>query len=342
MKRGPAGATLADVAAAAGVSTSAVSRAFTPGASIADATRARVMRAARKLGYAPNLQARALATRRSGLVVWMIPDAPAPFYDRVVRTLSAALGDAGLGLIAVQAEKGEPEARQVERALRYRPDAAVVASATLDARVAAILQAQGTPVLQFGRYAQGVAAPRVLSDNRGGGEALARHFLERGFRRIGFATGLADASPTLDRAAGFVGTLEAAGLKVVQFPSADYSYEAGRVAAAALLAHRPACDAVFCASDAMAIGMVDAVRAAGLSVPGDLAVAGFDDVAAAGYDAYALTTMRQDAEGLAAATVAALGALLAGKVPADAVVPARLVVRASTLGKDTKRAGRDP
>jgi len=329
-----AGTTLADVAAAAGVSTAAVSRAFTPGASIAEATRAQVLRAAEALGYAPNFQARALARRRSGLVVWMIPETPAPFYDRVGRTLAAALAEAGLGLLAVQAGPDEAEARLADRALRFRPDAAVIASATLDARLAPLLRRAGTPVLQFGRYASGVRAPRVVSDNRGGGAAIARHFLARGFRRIGFVAGLADASPTRDRAAGFACALAAAGLKAARFPAADYSYDAGRAAAARLLRHRPGCEAVFCASDAIAIGLVDAARAAGLAVPGDLAVAGFDDLPAAGYDAYALTAMRQDAEGLAEAAVSSLRTLLDGGVPDDVTVPARLIVRRSTLGKE--------
>jgi DNA-binding LacI/PurR family transcriptional regulator len=332
MSRRRAGATLSDVAAAAGVSTSAVSRAFTQGASIAEATRARVLSAAATLGYAPNLQARALAMRRSGLVAWIIPDAPAPFYDRVARTLTAALADAGLGLIAVQAEPDEPEDRQVERALRFRPDAAVVASATLDARTALILQRRGVPVLQFGRIARGVRAPRVVSDNHGGGAAIARHFVDRGFRRIGFVSGPADASPTRERAAGFIETLRTAGLGAARVPGADFGYAAGRAAASALLAVRPDCDAVFCAGDVLAIGLIDAVRAAGRRVPGDLAVAGFDDVPTAGYDGYALTTLRQDAEALAAATVQSLNQLLTGQMPADRVVPARLILRASTLG----------
>jgi DNA-binding LacI/PurR family transcriptional regulator len=325
-------ATLADVARAAGVSASAVSRAFTPGASIAEATRIKVMRAAGALGYAPNLQARALAMRRSGLVAWIIPDAPAPFYDRVARTLTSALGEAGLGLMTVQADPGERDANLVERATRFRPDAAVVASATLDARVAAMLQARGVPVLQFGRVARGVQAPRVISDNRSGGAAIAAHFLERGFRRIAFVAGAADVSPTRERAEGFTSAMRDAGLRIRTIAGGDFSYDAGRRAAAALLHAKPRCDAVFCAGDVVAIGLIDAVRAAGLAVPGDLAVAGFDDVPTAGYDGYALTTMRQDAEGLAAATVQSLHALLGGETPADIVVPARLITRGSTLG----------
>jgi DNA-binding LacI/PurR family transcriptional regulator len=332
MSRRRPGSTLADVAAAAGVSPSAVSRAFTPGASIADATRARVMKAADRLGYAPNLQARALAMRRSGLVVWVIPDAPAPFYDRVARTLTAALADVGLGLIAVQAEPGEPDSRQVERALRFRPDAAVVASSTLETRTAPMLQLQGVPVLQFGRIARGVRAPRVISDNLGGGAAIAKHFLERGFRRIAFVSGPEDASPARERAEGFASALHAAGHRLVRIAGGDFGYEAGRAAGARLLAGKPRCDAVFCAGDVLAIGLIDAVRAAGCAVPGDLAVAGFDDVPTAGYDAYALTTMRQDAEALAEATVASLRALLAGETPPDRVVPAKLIARRSTLG----------
>jgi len=332
MSRRTAGATLADVAAAAGVSASAVSRAFTPGASIAEATRARVIKAATRLGYAPNLQARALAMRRSGLVVWMIPDAPAPFYDRVERTLAAALGDAGLGLIPVQAERGEPDARQVARALRFRPEAAVVASATLGARAALMLQGQGIAVLQFGRVAQAVRAPRVVSDNLGGGRAIARHFQERGFRRVAFVSGPEDASPTRERAEGFIAAMGEAGQRVPRFPGGDFSYKGGRAAAAALLSERPGFDAVFCAGDVLAIGLIDAARAAGCRVPGDLAVAGFDDVPTAAYDAYALTTMRQDAEGLAEATVQSLRDLLGGRTPPDKVVPARLIMRRSTLG----------
>lgn len=331
--------TLADVAAAAGVSASAVSRAFTPGASIAEATRARVVRAANRLGYKPNLQARALATRRSGLIAWIIPHAPAPFYDRVARTLSAALSDAGLGLIALQADPDEPESRQAERALRFRPEAAVVASATLGARTASVLQQAGVPVLQFGRIARGVKAPRVVSDNAEAAAAMARHFLAQGFRRPAFAAGPADAWPARERARGFTAALRAAGIGATTIPAGDFGYDAGRLRAApALLAQAPRPDAVFCAGDVIAIGLIDGLRAAGLGVPGQLAVAGFDDVPAAAYDAYALTTLRQDAEGLAEAAVASLRALLDGTTPPDRVVPARLIVRASTGQANARHA----
>lgn len=323
--------TLADVAAAAGVSASAVSRAFTPGASIAEATRTRVMRAATRLGYKPNLQARALATRRSGLIIWIIPHAPAPFYDRVARTLSAALSDAGLGLIALQAAPDEPEGRQAERALRFRPDAAVVASATLGTRTASVLQKAGVPVLQFGRIARGVRAPRVVSDNAEAAAAMARHFIAQGFRRPAFAAGPDDAWPARERARGFAAALRAGGLAPRSIPAGDFGYEAGRSRAApALLAEPEQPDAVFCAGDVIAIGLIDGLRAAGLAVPGNVAVAGFDDVPAAAYDSYALTTLRQDAEGLAEAAVGSLRALLDGRTPPDQVVPARLILRAST------------
>jgi DNA-binding LacI/PurR family transcriptional regulator len=149
---------------------------------------------------------------------------------------------------------------------------------------------------------------------------------------VAFVSGPEDASPTRERAEGFITTLREAGRRVARIPGRDFSYESGRAAAAPLLRERPACDAVFCAGDVVAIGLMDAARASGLVLPGDLAVAGFDDVPTAGYDAYALTTMRQDAEGLAEATVFSLRELLAGRTPADRVVPARLITRRSTLG----------
>ena len=174
----------------------------------------------------------------------------------------------------------------------------------------------------------------VSSDNLGASRAVAAHLVERGATRFGFIAGPANSSASKDRFAGFRERLAENGIEPVAFAEADYRYEGGRAAALAIFtdAHPP--DALFCANDLMAMGAMDALRTdLGLRVPDDVLVAGFDDIPAAAWAAYGLTTVVQDASRMVDKTIALLRATMAQHDPPGGVgtiVPARLVVRDST------------
>ncbi len=323
--------TSAEVARAAGVSRAAVSRAFTPGASVSAAMRAKVDAAATLLGYRPNSLARGLITGRSGIVGWVGSTAGVPFYDRAVQALSTQLAQRGLRLMLVSTPENDSTAEAVLAILQYQADAVVIASAVLTSSMAEACLRQGTPVVQFGRVALPIRAHAVVADNRGGAAAVAHHFAQTGRRRVAFVGGPHETSSARERSAGFSDACAREGLELMAKVFTEYSYAAGRAAVPCAL--RPTVpDAVFCASDLIALGFMDGLRTdLGLRVPQDVAIAGFDDVDAAAYAPYDLTTIRPDASGMAACAADSLAELIRqpGIAPRVVTVPVKLIARSS-------------
>jgi DNA-binding LacI/PurR family transcriptional regulator len=325
--------TSAEVARVAGVSRSAVSRAFTPGASVAPETRQRVLDAAATLGYRPNAIARSLNTRRSGIIGLLVTEVANPFYALLLEALGRALQARGLVPLLFVAPAADATDELLPRLLSYQVDGVVVASATLASHSAARCAAARTPVVLLDRRAGRGAGPQgvVGSDNAGGGQLVAEFFADAGHRRTAFLAGLEDTSTSQERERGFRRGLARRGLDPPLRAVGGFTYAGGRAAARALLAgpHRP--EAVFCANDEMALGLMDTARRDfGLRIPQDLSVVGFDDTPWAALDAYALTTVAQDVPGLAEAAVAAVLALAERPDrPVRRRVGCRLIKRAS-------------
>lgn len=326
--------TSADVAREAGVSRAAVSRAFTPGASVAPDTRQRILAAAEAVGYRPNAIARSLNTRRSGIVGVVITEIANPFYARLLEALGSALQ--ARGLLPLVSVAPDPEATDdlLAHLLSYQVDGVVVASAMLSSHIAARCAAAHTPVVLVDRRAgeHGANAARVGTDNVGGGRLAAGLLAAAGHRRPGFLAGIVGTSTSRERERGFVAGLAAHGLALAAREVGRFTYAGGREAALRLLARSDRPDAVFCANDAMALGVMDAARTElGLAIPGDLSVIGFDDTPVAGLAAYGLTTVAQDVPRLAEAAVAALHepARATRRKPATWRIPCRLVLRRS-------------
>jgi DNA-binding LacI/PurR family transcriptional regulator len=319
------------VARLAGVSQSAVSRCFSPGASIAPKTRAKVEAAARQLGYRPDPLARSLITRRSGLVGLVVTTATLRTSPQIVHALSDALAEAGfmplLTTVALEADLGS----DWQRMLQYRPEA-LVSLATVDAGFLAEAARRRLPIVLVNRVApRGGAAISIRCDHAAGVDELTSRLIARGRRRLGFLAGPAGAPVSAEREAGFRRALKRANLMPAAMLASDYSYDGGYATTLALLADRDRLDALVCANDAMALGALDAVRVAcGLAVPQQLAITGFDDIDEAGRPTRGLTTVRPPIDAMARLTVDALTAAVRGE-PAGAVashlVPGLLVVR---------------
>lgn len=323
-----------DVARLAGVSQSAVSRTFTPGASVAPATRARVLEAAEALGYRPNLIARSLITRRSRIIGVAVGYLHNQFYPRVLEALSDRLQAAGYHLLLFTAPQDGDADPQLEEVMRYRVDGLVLASATLSSRLAAECKANGVPVVLINRTTRGAGIESVTGDNLAGGRAIAEFLVAGGHERFAFVAGLANSSTNRDRERGFREGLAAHGVKRIERAVGNYDFEQASKAADALFAGRRARrpDAVFCANDHMAIAVMDAIRHRhGLRVPEDVSVVGFDDAGPASWPSYQLTTFSQPVEAMVDATVRLLESRLAKPdlPPRRVVVPGELVVRSS-------------
>ncbi|MBB5216145.1 LacI family DNA-binding transcriptional regulator [Parapusillimonas granuli] len=330
--------TLADVAALAGVSTSAVSRTFTPGASVAKKTRARVLEAAKKLGYRPNAIARTLSTRKSRIIGVVVSYLHNQFYPAVIERLSQLLQAHGYHvLLFISSDSNSSDDGMdslVLDILQYQVDGIVLASTVMSSRLAAHCQSVGIPVVLFNRVAPVEEASMVTSDNIEGGRLAAQVLLERGARRIGFISGLEDSSTSQDREKGFMEELARHRKTLFARISGEYDFGVARAATRELFSQKKRPDALFVANDHMAFAVMDALRIdLGLNVPQDVQVVGFDDVPQAAWGGYQLTTIEQDSELMTRATVAILLEHIesGAATPRRVVTPVRAVIRATTL-----------
>ena len=321
-----------DVAAQAGVSQSAVSRAFSDGRSVSPAMRERVLLAAAALGYQPNLIARSLITRRTGMVGVAVGSLANHVYPGMLDALSRRLQAVGYAILLLPAPRDADADPALEHIMRYQVDALVLAATTLSSRLADECRAAGIPVILFNRTTATASASSVTGANREGGAEIAGLFADGGHRRPAFIAGPDDASTSRDRQAGFAEGCAARGLPAPIVERGGFSAEGAGRAMAALLSRADRPDAVFCASDHMAIAAMDVARYGfGLRVPEDVSIVGFDDAPPAAWPAYALTTYALPVEEMVVATVGLLLECLndASAAPRRVVVPGRLVVRAS-------------
>ena len=321
-----------DVAQLAGVSRSAVSRAFTPGAYVSPETRQKVLRAAEALGYQPNALARGLITQRTGIVGIVSTDLDNPFYAALLQTLAEALQGKGLAPLLLFGDEHSTD-RQIAQLLSYQVDALMMTNATLSSKMAARCAQSDRPVVAINRYLAHQDITSITCDNQGSAAAVADHLIAAGCKRIAFVAGIPDASSSRDREAGFLRRLGHAGRAVVAHETGHYTHDGGVEAAKRMLALPEPPDGVFCANDLMAFGVMDAARDIfGLTIPRDLKVCGFDNSSLASWSSYDLTSVDQDVDAMVEAALARMLAAHAGEAT-DTLhleVPGRLVARSST------------
>ncbi|SEB61879.1 transcriptional regulator, LacI family [Nocardioides exalbidus] len=292
---------LQDVAAAAGVSIATASRSLSGSPGVSATVAQRVRDVAADLGYVANMHARSLAggpTRSVGLVVHEIGD---PYFSEIASGVLGVGAREGLTVqICHTGRDPERELAQLRTLIANRVGAIIIAGSglvdpSLQAAAKVELQAfrrSGGRVAVIGRHHLGVDA--VLPDNTEGARAIAQHLLDLGHRRIAVATGSLSLTTVADRIAGVGEAFAAAGLAFGDVPvvEADFTRAGGKVAVEEILDEHPGTTAVMALNDDMAIGVLSALRARGISVPGQVSVTGFDDVAVAGDLAPSLTTVR--------------------------------------------------
>lgn len=303
--------TLADVAKRAGVSRSAVSRTYTEGASVSDKTRAKVMKAARELGYTPNIIARSLATSRTQLIGLVINNFQNPIFLEVLDQFTRQLQMRNLRPLLVNLSDNPDPADSVEMLRQYRVDAVIVASSTLPPACSLAFKEAGLPVVNvFGRYNPSPDVHIVGIDNCHAGAMAAKTLHARGYHSLGFLGGPESATSTQDRLKGFKEGLKGLKLKASCVQYADnYSYQAGIDAMEALLVKNQV-DALFCGDDVIAMGALTAAQRAGIKVPEDLGIIGFNNMEMSSWQAFGLTTIAQPIADICNSTVELLGNLL--------------------------------
>ena len=322
-----------DVAEKAGVSRSAVSRVFTPGASVSKHTAAKVRSAARELGYRPNVLARSLITGNSRIIGLVVAYLENQFYPEAMERLSKALQARGYHVLVFMASNDSDSTQEViDELLDYQVDGIIAASVGLSNDLTRRCADAGIPVLLFNRRQDTANFSSVTSDNVGGGRQLAEFLLAGGHSRIGHIAGWEGASTQVDREAGFVGALHAAGTGLVMRGSGNFNFEQAKAATREMFGVDNPPDAVFVTNDHMAFAVMDVLRfEMGIRVPQDVSVVGFDDVQLSAWPTYDLTTVRQRANAMVAETVDMLLARIASPdAPVrHASIGAPLIIRGS-------------
>jgi DNA-binding LacI/PurR family transcriptional regulator len=326
--------TLAEVAARAGVSMTAASRVINNAPHVSRAKREAVEKAIRELGYSPSRTARALATRRNGVIALAISgDDPAifadPFFAQVIVGISAALEETDLHLVLCLGASGRGQARFQGLLGTHAIDGVMLTALRGDDPLVAMVERSGLPAVYGGRPLHGEPAWYVDVDNRGGARAAGERLIELGRTRIATITGLADTEVGRSRLRGYRDAMVTAGLTPYAVQAGDFTVAGGAEAMRALLDAHPGLDAVFVANDNMAAGALSVLRERGYRVPDDVAVVGFDDLEIAARTDPPLTTVHQPIRALGGEMARMLTALLAGQQPSSLILPTRLVIRRS-------------
>ena len=322
-----------DVARRAGVSQSAVSRVFTPGASVSQSMTDRVLAAATELGYRPNVLARSMITGKSRLIGLVVAYLDNQFYPEILEKMSTSLQQRGYHVLVFMAQQTSGNIDSVlQEILDYQVDGIVLASVAMSSQLAEQCDAAGIPVVLFNRAQTDDSFSTVTSDNFAGGRALADFLVAGGHERIGYIAGWEGASTQRDREAGFRAGLADHGHQLFARGVGDFHTDRAAEAALAMFSGHRVPDAVFVANDHMAFAVMDVLRGRlGLSVPEDVSVVGYDDVQLAAWPSFDLTTVSQPSDEMVVETVSALMAQIEDgeTAPRRVLINGKLVVRGS-------------
>lgn len=326
--------TIRDVAELAGVSTATVSRALSGAKPVSPAVLEQVTRAASDLGYSGNGIASALRRSRTDTVGMVVPSIANPFFTALVESVEHALQDAGRQLFLCSS-RSDPavEALRLRTLVARQVDGIVISPVHGLLSTEAVAWAAGQlPLVQVDRYVTGVSSDWVGVDDDQALRLVLDHLAEHGVRSAAFVSSTLTNSSTELRVAGFTAHTARLGIAVSDVLLGDYSIDWGREATRRLLAAGPLPDAVVCADDLIALGVLQGCADAGVSVPRDVMVTGFDDIPYSALSDPPLTTVRQPQDEIAVEAVRLLSAALgASRVdPAYTALAPSLVVRAST------------
>lgn len=330
--------TIKTVAARAGVGRTTVSRVVNGSDLVSADARARVLAAIKELNYVPNSVARGLVTNRTNSVALVIPESESrlgsePFFAALIRGVSGALAESGtqlqLMLVRDQAERDQ----LTESVATRRVDGVLLVSVHAEDRLPGILEEMGLPTVLAGRRDAGEQLSYVNSDNAGGAAEAVRHLLGRGRRRIATITGPQDMDVGRARLSGWHATHKEAGVPAdgALIEPGDFSEDSGGHAMRLLLERTPDLDAVFAASDLMAVGALAELRRQKRRVPDDVAVVGFENSVLARHTNPPLTTVRQPVEELGRTMARILTDITLNDGPRQQItLPTELVVRESS------------
>jgi len=324
-------ATIRDVARRAQVSVASVSRALN-GLAVSEMTKARVNEAVHELGYVPHAGARSLSLARTNAIGVVLPDLHGEFFSEIVRGMDREASRRGYLLLLSNLHAGSEQAAQALRAMRGRVDGLIVMAPHLSREGLSAALPAGLPSVLINTREESGNVSTFHLDNAAGAKAVVEHLAEIGRKRLVHISGPGENIDARERADAFQDTARALGLSF-ETVAGTFEEESGEAAITALIDAGHEFDAVFAANDNMAIGAIQALRAAGRRVPEDVAVVGFDDIPLARH--LGLTTVRVRIAELGERALAALIADMdEERIPRDELHAPELVVRSTTAGGD--------
>lgn len=307
-----------DVARFAGVSQATVSRALRGDPRVSEATQDRVRHAAQALNYVPSEAGRSLSTHTTRRIGVLVSDLTNPFYPYLIGPLHDELERCGYRMMLLT-ERSD-DALATERLLDHSIDGAVLTTATSGSGLPDALRRKQVPFVFLNRVDGLDDADAAVVDNELGGRIVAQELIALGHRRVALLGGSTDTSSGRDREQGFVGELADAGIALpsTRIHRGPYDFDTGYAGLSELLAADPDLTAVFCGNDVVAIGAYNAALRAGIRIPDDLTLVGFDDLPMASWEAFSLTTIRYDLQAMARAAARLLVDRLSGNAPESA------------------------
>jgi LacI family transcriptional regulator, repressor for deo operon, udp, cdd, tsx, nupC, and nupG len=327
--------TVQDVARVAKVSTATVSRALSNPERVSKETRSRVIRAVEKTGYVLNHAARNLRRQQTGTIVALVPDIGNSHFSNVLQGIESVCAERDLKVLIADTRKPTmSQAKLNDYFSKNNCDGIVILDGHLSISGIRAANPKLPPMVTAGEWSDDPAVPIAVINNLLGANLAVSHLLEHGHRKIGHVTGLRTHKPGQDRLDGFTATLESAEIdpsKAWIF-GGDYTLESGKEAAASWLKLPDRPTAVFCASDRIAFGFIAALHEAGVKIPEEVSVAGFDDLDIAGHFVPSLTTVHQPRRAIGSLAARHLLSLLDGERPDEKgfQLDPWLVVRKST------------
>ena len=320
-----AAVTIKDVAREAGVSVASVSRALNSGDGVTAETGRRIREVAKRMAYVPHAAARSLITRRTHTIGALLPDLHGEFFSELIRGIDLAARARGLHLLVSSSHDGLEDAAAALQAMQGRVDGLLILSPRVDAEFLQANVPAGLPTVLLNSAVKSDIHSVLNIDNFAGAYAMMEHLLRSGHRTIAQIAGPENNFDAQQRDLGYRTAMARlapdAPLNIV---AGDFTEESGYLAGRALLAQETRPDAVFATNDMMAVGCLFAFREAGLNVPGDIALAGFDDIPIARYVTPSLSTVRVRIVDLGRSALEQLAALLES--------PERLPASSQTLG----------
>lgn len=292
-----------DVAKLAGVSQSTVSRVFVEGSSVSEKTKQKVFEAAKALNYRPNAFARSLTTNQSKLIGLVFPDADYPIHMKTLQLISSELQKLGYSAVLIPWQV-DGDSHSIPNIFQYRVDGVIAASATFNTALYEECEEFNIPIVQYARVVEGTKSSYVISDNYSAGQIAAQKFADNALNDVVYITGEVPTFTNQERVNGFCDEFQSLTGKLPKVVEANYDYGGALDEIRTLLSSGKPPEAVFCATDNLAMAFMDIARFEfNLDIPNDVQVIGFDDIPQATWLSYQLSTFRQDFARLARESV---------------------------------------